>query len=178
MELPADIKLPEDFDAEIYRELGADYVVHCEVLGLGVTKVEDKTLATIFSGAGGITALIGSGSGTANEKLRTIGSAVSMGGFIETKRTALNTVVKIQFIDVETGKVVWQEHFTGQAIKHHGAKEGYVNAWEQAYTESVEDSAKIIAKRVNKYVDKVIVRGKSDKSFLPKKNPFGKVNPF
>ena len=166
VELPTPSETPQNFDADAYKDLGAAYVIRCEILALGTTKVEDKTLSTIFSALGTATAFAGSGNKSRDKTLRRIGLGIGLGGFIETKRTALNTVVNMQFISVETGQILWQEHFTGQAVKHHKPRKGYDDAWEQAYVESVENSAKRIAKRVNKYVDKVIIQGKSDKSFL------------
>ena len=168
VELPTASETPKDFDANAYKNLGADYVIRCEVLALGLTKVEDKTLSTIFGATGGIISLIGSGNGSRNKTLRRVGTGIGFGGFIVTDRTALNTVVNMQFISVETGQVLWQGNFTGKAVKHHNPREGYDNAWTQAYIESVESSAKLIAKRVNKYVDKVIIKGKSDKDFTSK----------
>ena len=97
--------------------------------------------------------------------LRRVGWGIGLGGFIQTERTALNTVVNMQFIDVETGQILWQENFNGLAVKHHKPRKGYDDAWTQAYVESVEKSAEKVAKRVNKYVDKVIINGKSDKEF-------------
>ena len=166
VELPAPSETPQNFDADAYKDLGAAYVIRCEILALGVTKVEDKTLSTIFSAVGAATAFAGSGNGSRNKTLRRVGTGIALGGFIETKRTALNTVVNLQFINVETGQILWQENFQGLAVKHRKPRKGYDDAWEQAYVESVENSAKRIAKRVNKYVDKVIIQGKSDKSFL------------
>lgn len=176
VELPAPSDTPENFDADFYRDKGAAYVIRCEVLALGATKVEDKTLSTIFSVVGAATAFSGSGNGSRDKTLRRIGMGIGLGGFIETKRTALNTVVNMQFISVETGQILWQEHFTGQAVKHHKPDKEFDDVWTQAYVESIEDSAKRIAKRVNKYVDKVIIKGKSDKSFLPVKTPFGSLS--
>ena len=168
VELPAPAATPEDFDAAAYKDMGAAYVIRCEVLALGATKVEDKTVGTIMSVVGSGLSLGGSGNGSRDKVLRRVGTGIGLGGFIQTKRTALNTVVNMQFISVETGQILWQEHFTGQAVKHHTPDKEFDDAWQQAYVESVEDSAKRIAKRVNKYVDKVIIKGKSDKSFLGK----------
>lgn len=167
VEIPRQPALPEDFDANIYRELGAAYVVRCEILGIGATKVEDKTLGLITGFIGSGLAISGSNGNKSRDKvLRQVGSGLGTFRFLQTKRTALNTVVNMQFISVETGEILWQQTFTGQAVKHHHPREGYANAWEQAYIESVEESAKLIAKRVNKYIDKVIIKGKSDKSFM------------
>lgn len=172
VELPTPSETPKNFDADAYKDLGAAYVIRCEILALGTTKVEDKTLSTIFSALGTATAFAGSGNKSRDKTLRRIGLGIGLGGFIETKRTALNTVVNLQFISVETGQILWQENFQGLAVKHHKPRKGYDDAWEQAYVESVENSAKRIAKRVNKYVDKVIIQGKSDKSFMSS-SPFG-----
>ena len=174
VELPQPGTVPEDFSQTFYKNFGADYVVRCEVLALGATQVEDKTLSTILGVAGGITSLIGSGSGKHDKNLRRIGAGIGFGGFIQTQRTALNTVVNMKFISVETGEILWEKNFTGQAVKHHKPGKNYDDAWTQAYMESVEDAAKKISKQVNKYVDKVIIKGKSDKEFLPKNFSIGK----
>lgn len=176
VELPRQRAVPEDFNQTFYKNLDVDYVVRCEVLALGVTKVEDKTLATIFGATGGLISIIGSGSSNRDKTLRRVGMGIGLGGFINTDRTALNTVVNMQFISVENGEVVWEKNFTGQAIKHHNPSKDYDDVWTQAYMESVEDSAKRISKQVNKYIDKVLIRGKSDKDFLPRNFSFGKFN--
>ena len=172
VEVPRNSPVPKDFDKTFYQSVGADYVVHCEVLALGATKVEDKTIGLVSSVIGGGLSLSGSGSGNRDKTLRRVGTSVGLLGLVGmtdiTKRTALDTVVNMQFISVATGEVVWEEHFTGQAIKHHKPDKNYDDVWTQAYMESVEDAAKQISKRVNKYVDRVIVKGKSDKNFVPK----------
>lgn len=177
VELPRPSNKPKNFEQAFYNNFDVDYVVRCEVLAFGVTKVEDSTIGTISSLVGSGLSFAGSGSSDRDKTLRRVGTGIGLLGFGElldvTKRTALNTVVNMQFINVETGEIVWEKNFTGQAIKHHKPDKNYDDAWTQAYMESVEDSAKLIAKRVNKYVDKVIVKGKSDKDFLPKKFSLG-----
>ena len=174
VELPTNSAVPEDFDQSFYQGLGADYVVRCEVLALGVSKVEDNTIGWVATAIGAGLTLAGNGNKHNDKTLRTVGNGISCLSYINmldvTKRTALDTVVNMQFISVATGEVVWQENFTGQAVRHHHPRKDYDDAWTQAYVESVADAAKKISKRVNKYVDKVIVKGKSDKSFLPKKS--------
>jgi len=178
VELPRASAVPKDFEQSFYKNFGVDYVVRCEVLALGATKVEDKTIGMVSELVGGGLSLGGSGSSNRDKTLRRVGTGIGLLGFGSlldvTKRTALNTVVNMQFISVETGEVVWENNFTGQAIKHHKPDKNYDDVWTQAYMESVEDSAKLIAKRVNKYVDKVIVKGKSDKDFTLPNIPFGK----
>ena len=179
VELPRASTVAKDFEQSFYKNFGVDYVVRCEVLALGATKVEDKTIGIVSSlVGGGLSFGGGNGSSNRDKTLRRVGTGIGLLGFGElldvTKRTALNTVVNMQFISVETGEVVWENNFTGKAVKHHSPDKGYDDVWTQAYMESVEDSAKLIAKRVNKYVDKVIIKGKSDKDFLPKGIPFSK----
>lgn len=180
VEMPANTKTPEDFNQTFYKNFGADYVVRCEVLALGATKVEDKTYGILTSVVGGGLSFAGHGSSNRDKTLRRIGDGIGTLGFLgmidSWKRTALSTVVNMQFISVETGEVVWQQHFTGQAVKHRRPGKDYDDVWTRAYMESVEDTAKLISKRVNKYIDKVIIKGKSDKDFLPKNfslNKFG-----
>ena len=163
---------PEDFNQNFYKNLGATYVVRCEVLGIGAIKVPDATIGAVTGIIGGGLGLAGSGSKDRDKTLRRVGTGIGLAGFIgmsdATKRTALNTVVNMQFISVETGQIIWEENFIGHAIKHHKPRKGFENEWEQAYNESVADSAKLIAKRVNKYVDNVIIKGKNDKNFKSK----------
>ena len=179
VELPRASTVAKDFEQAFYKNFDVDYVVRCEVLALGATKVEDKTIGIVSSlVGGGLSFGGGNGSSNRDKTLRRVGTGIGLLGFGSlldaTKRTALNTVVNMQFISVETGEVVWENNFTGKAVKHHSPDKGYDDVWTQAYMESVEDSAKLIAKRVNKYVDKVIIKGKSDKDFMPKGIPFSK----
>ena len=174
VEVPTTAKLPEDFDQNHYRDIGASYVVHCEILALGLTKIEDPTLATITSVVGGGMSFGAAGSDSRDKNIRRVAAGLSLvGGAIDMKRTALNTVVVMQFIDVNAGKVLWQQNFIGQGLKHKRPGKEFDTVWTRALHESIEDSAKMISKRVNKYVDNVIVKGKSDKNFLSKANTFG-----
>ena len=179
VELPTSSTVPENFNQTFYKNFGVDYVVRCNVLALGASKVEDKTIGLLTSAIGGGISLSGSGSSNRDKTLRRVGSGIGLLGLVGTadvmKRTALNTVVNMQFISVETGEIVWENNFMGQAVKHHKPSKDFDDVWTQAYVESVADTAKQISKRVNKYVDKVIIKGKSDKSFLPKKFSAGSL---
>lgn len=172
VELPRASAVPKDFAQSSYKDSGADYVVRCEVLAIGATKVENRTIGIVSGLVGGGLSFAGSGSSDRDKTLRRVGTGIGLLGFGEmldvTKRTALNTVVNMQFISVETGEIVWEKNFVGQSLKHHKPSKNYNDVWTQAYMESVEDTAKLIAKRVNKYVDKVLIQGKSDKDFQPK----------
>lgn len=174
IELPAPSETPENFNQNFYADKGVGYVVRCEVLALGTSRVEDDSIGAIFGMAGGLTSFIGAwASGSTGKTLRRVGAGVGLGGFAVSERTALNTVVNMQFISVETGQILWQGNFMGQAVKHHKPYKGYKDAWTQAYLESLDKSAEVISKYVNKYVDKVIINGKSDKNFKDKKLSVG-----
>jgi len=179
IELPNASTVPENFNQNFYKNFDVDYVVRCEVLALGATKVDDKTIGLVTSVIGGGLSLSGSGSSNRDKTLRRVGSGIGLLGLVGmtdiTKRTALNTVVNMKFINVETGEIVWENNFMGQAVKHHTPNKNFDDVWTQAYVESIADTAKQISKRVNKYVDKVIIKGKSDKSFLPKKFSAGSL---
>ena len=168
-ELPVAKSTLENFDAEPYENLGVKYLIRCEVLALGLMSVEDNTLGAILGTAGGIVSLIGSGSSSRDKTLRRVGWGIGVGSFIKTERTALANVVNMQFISVETGQILWQRNFMGLAVKHHKAHKNYKDAWTQAYMQSLEKSAELIAKNINKYVDKVLIKGKSDKDFRAQK---------
>lgn len=168
VEVPRPETVVKDFDPNIYNALGAAYIVRCDVMGLGATKVDDKTISAITRLIGSGLSFSGGGNSHRDKVLRHVGTGIGLGGFIEQKRTALNTVVNMQFINAQTGEILWQERFVGQAVKHHHLREGFVNTWEQAYIDSIDETAKAISKRVSKYVDRVIIKGKSDKSFRDK----------
>ena len=169
VEVPPPGDLPADFDAQHYRDIGANYVVRCEILALGLTKVDDPTLATITSLVGGGLSFGAANSDSRDKNIRRIAAGISLiGGAIDMKRTALNTVVVMQFVDVNAGKVLWQQNFVGRGFKHKSSGKEFDDIWTRALHESIEDSAKRISKRVNKYVDRVIIKGKSDDGFLPK----------
>ena len=169
MELPVPSDTPENFDQTFYKSRGADYVIRCEVLALGVTKVDDKAFYTIVNVTSGVLALVGFDSSSRAETLDEVGMGIGLLGLIDAKRTALNSVVNMKFISVETGQILWQKNLVGVAIKHHKPHKNFDDAWTQAYMESIEKSAEIISKHVNKYVDKVLVKGESDKDFREKK---------
>ena len=171
VEIPPPVENIENFDGQRYRDLGADYVVRCEILALGLTKVDDPTLATVTGLVGSGISFAGSGSSNRDKTLRKVGTGINFASkFLDIQRTALNTVVIMQFIDVATGNVLWQQNFVGQGLKHRNPGKEFDDVWTRAFHESVDDTAKRISKRVNKYVDKVIIRGKSDSDFLPKKD--------
>lgn len=177
LELPTTEEAPADFNRQQYQNLGASYVVRCEVLALGLSKVEDARITIASSVIGSGFSIAGSGNGGRDKTLRRIGTGISLlsmlSGLDATKRTAINTVVTMQFIDVATGKVLWQENFLGQSIKHHSGGKNFDNPWARALHESVEDSAKSISKRVNKYVNNVLINGESDKDFQQKQKFIG-----
>ena len=158
VELPATTETPQNFDGAFYEVSGAKYVIRSEVLGLGLTKVDDDTFGIVAD-------IVGTGlSFASKESVQYVGTGIAALGYIQMERTALAVVVNVQFIDVANDKVLWQENFIGRAVKHHNAGKNYKNIWSRAYDEAIADTARRIAKRVNKYVDKVLIKGKTDKS--------------
>ncbi len=175
MELPVAKSTPENFDAELYENLGVNYVVRCEVLALGVTDIPDKVFNSIVNYTSGTLALVGFDSSSRAETLDEVGMGIGLLSLLDVRRTALNTVVNMQFISVETGKILWQRNFVGVAVKHHKPhKKSYSDVWKEAYVDSVEKSAELISKDINKYVDKILNKGESDKKFRDQK--FAKRN--
>lgn len=169
VEIPPPVETAANFDQQRYQNLGATYVVRCEVLALGLTKVDDPTLSTITGLVGSGISFAGSGNKGRDKTLRKIGTGINFASkFLDIHRTALKTVVTMQFIEVDTGKVLWQQNFVGEGLKHRSPGKEFDDIWTRALHESVDDTAKIISKRVNKYVDKVIIQGKSDEGFLSK----------
>ena len=158
VELPATTETPQNFDGAFYETGGAKYVIRSEVLGLGLTKVDDDTFGIVAD-------IVGTGlSFASKESVQYVGTGIAALGYIQMERTALAVVTNVQFIDVANDKVLWQENFIGRAVKHHNAGKNYKNVWARAYDEAIADTARRIAKRVNKYVDKVLIKGKTDKS--------------
>lgn len=169
VEIPPPSDVPADFDQKHYQDIGASYVVRCEILALGLTKVDDPTLSTVTGLVGTGISFAGSGNKNRDKTLRKIGTGINFASkFLDIHSTALKTVVVMKFIDVNAGKVLWQQNFVGEGIKHRSPGKDFDDVWTRAFHESVEDTAKMISKRVNKYVDRVIVKGKSDDGFLPK----------
>lgn len=122
-----------EIDSEKYKNLGAEYVIYCEILGLGMAQESDSDFG--FGNSVGI----GIGNGG-------VGIGVGIGG--SSLRKVYCTAVNLQIIEVESGAVLARQNLVGQAFKHRKPRKGYDDATDEAYLKSMDDAAKIITKRV------------------------------
>ena len=123
-----------EIDLEKYKNLGVEYLINCEVLGVGLMKEKDSD----FGFGNGVGIGIGTGSD--------FGVGIGVGG--NTLRNFYCTAVNMQIIEVESGAVVARKNLIGRAVKHRKPGKGYDDASDEAYLKSLNDAAKIITKRV------------------------------
>lgn len=123
-----------------YKNLGADYVIQCEILGLGFSTETDNN----FGMGNGIGIGIGTGGG--------FGIGIGTGG--STLRTLYSTAINMQIVEVESGAVISRKNLFGQAFKHRKPKKGYDDATDEAYLKSLDDAAKIITKSIKTFAAK------------------------
>lgn len=132
------------FDKMLYKDMGAKYVIRCEILGLGTTIENDDD----FGFGNGI----GIGVGGGGE----FGVGV-FGGVSPALRTFYCTAVNMQLVEVESGVVIARKNFVGKSVKRKKPRKGYDDASDEAYLKSLNDAAKIITKRVSNYTEKNIL---------------------
>lgn len=128
-----------EFENERYKDIGADYVIYCEILGLGYSSEDDRD----FGFGNGIGVGIGTGG--------IFGIGVNNGGIL---RKFYCTAVSMQIIEVESGAVLARQNFIGKAIKHHKPRKGYDNVNDEAYLKSLNDAAEIITKNTINFAAK------------------------
>ena len=133
-----------EFDKILYKDMGAQYVIRCEILGIGLSEEKDDD----FGFGNGIGIGVGSGG--------EFGVGV-FGGVSPALRTFYCTAVNMQIVEVESGVVISRKNFVGKAVKHKKPKKGYDDASDEAYLKSLNDAAKIITKRVSTYTEKNIL---------------------
>lgn len=122
-----------EFDKETFKDMGAQYVIRCEILGLGMTKETDGN----FGFGNGIEFGIGGGS---------VGIGIYNSGG-RSLRNLYCTAVNMQIVEVESGEVVARQNLVGKGVKHKKTLKGYENAIDEAYLKSLDDATKIITKR-------------------------------
>lgn len=127
-----------------FKKIGADYVVRCEIRGLGLTKTSGDTA--------GIDPGIGIGVGSHH-----IGVGI-FGAIPRTERTIFATVVSLQFIKVDSGVVLFRHNFIGQALKHRKPSKGYEDASDEAFLKSAKNAAENISKQVGNYASKHLLK--------------------
>ena len=120
-----------EIDKDKYKNLGAEFVIYCEILGVGFDTETDSN----FGFGNGIGVGIGNG-------------GIGIGVSDSTLRKIYCAVVNMQIIEVESGAVLARQNLVGQAFKHRKPRKGYDDASDEAYLKSLDDAAEIIAKRV------------------------------
>ena len=131
------------FNQNLYWNMGAQYVIRCEILGLGTAEETDEDF--------GLGNGIGIGIGTHGD----FGVGV-YSGVHGALRNYYCTAVNMQIVKVESGALIARKHFVGQAVKRRKPKKGYNDASDEAYLKSLDDTAKIVTKRVSTFVEKNI----------------------
>lgn len=132
------------FEKNLYSNIDAQYVIRCEILGIGTTMEDDDD----FGFGNGLGIGIGSGG--------EFGVGV-FGGVSGTLRTFYCTAVNMQMVEVESGAVIARKNFVGKSIKRKKPKKGYDDSSDEAYLKSLDDTAKIIVKRVATFTEKNIL---------------------
>ena len=130
-----------EIDSEKYKNIGAEYVIYCEVLGVGLSTESDKD----FGFGNGIGIGIGTGGSFG------VGIGVSDNSAL---RKIYCTAVNLKIIEVESGAVVARQNLVGQALKHRKPKKGYDDVMDEAYLKSMDDATKMINKRVVNFAKK------------------------
>ena len=120
-----------EIDKDKYKNLGAEFVIYCEILGVGFDTETDSN----FGFGNGIGVGIGNG-------------GIGIGVSDSTLRKIYCAAVNMQIIEVESGAVVSRQNLVGQAFKHHKPRKGYDDASDEAYLKSLDAAAETITKRV------------------------------
>lgn len=138
------------FDQNFYKELGANYVIQCKIIGIGTTQKNFDS--------------VGIGSGIEIGRHRHFGVGIFSPVGINFKRTAYCVVVNVKFIKVDTNVVIWQKNIVGQAWKHHKPRKGYDDATDEAYLKAIKSAAEKISYSVEKYTEKFLLKKSDNKA--------------
>ena len=153
------------FDAESYKNLGADYVLRCKILGIGAEQViESYGYNRPSIGIG-----IGIGSGRHSRWGIGIGTGIDVGG--SRKRNFYSVVVQVQLISVAAEKTLWRQNIIGQINLGKKPSKGYDDANDEAYFKALREVTKNISKHVTDYSKKFLIQNEkiADKKFDDKK---------
>ena len=131
-----------ELDLEKYKNWGAEYLIHCEILGLGLTTEKDSD----FGLGNGIGIGIGSGG--------TFGVGIFSGAGSNTLRKFYSAAVIMKIIDVSNGAVVARKNFVSKYFKRRKPHKGYDDASDESYLKSLDDAAKIAEKRIELFATK------------------------
>lgn len=131
-----------EFDRSYYKSLGAQYVIRCEILGLGVAKGDPDT----FDLSPGI------GVGLETDESFGVGIGI-FGGAASSLRNFYNVAVNMNIIEVERAKIVLRQNLSGRVIQRKKPRKGYDNASDEAYLKAIKKAAENITKRVGEYFE-------------------------
>ncbi len=123
---------------------GAEYVVRCEILGLGVAKGEPDT----FDLTPGI--------GVGVEENHRVGVGIGIfGGTASQARNFFVTAVNMKLIDVASGDIIYRQNLLGRVLKRGGKPgKGYDDANDEVYLKSLKNVAENLGKRLAEYEEK------------------------
>lgn len=138
----------ESFDAEVYKNLGADYILRCKILGIGTEQITES-----YGNNHGIG--IGIGVGRHSRFGIGIGTGINLGG--SRKFTVYGAAVQVQFMKAETGTTLWRQNVVGQVNLKKKPSKGYDDANDEAYLKALQDATKNIVKHVTDYSQKFLV---------------------
>lgn len=138
-----------DIDTTAYKSRGIDYLIRCEILGIGTLKKEMNT---------GLGSGIGIGVGSYRRHWG-IGLGTVILDSYHMRRTFYCTAVNVKFINADSGIILWQRNLSGDSAKHRKPSKGYDDAFDEAYLKSIKNVAQTISKQVTEY---------SKKYFLPR----------
>ena len=128
------------FNRSYYKSLGAQYVIRCEILGLGIAKGDPDTFD------------ISPGIGVGLETDESFGLGIGVfGGAASSLRNFYNVAVNVNLIEVESSKIVLRQNLSGRAIQRSKPRKGYDNASDEAYFKAIKKAGEIITKRVGEY---------------------------
>ena len=140
-------KVFDETAQEIYKGLGAEYVLRCKILGLGMEQKVDSY--GYYPGFG-----IGIGVGSRSR------FGVGVGVNVDTparKRNYFCAVIQMQLISVGSGKTLWRSNLVGQTAKHDKPSKGYDSAVDEAYLKALQEATKNIVKRVTEHAKKFLI---------------------
>lgn len=132
-----------NFRQSYYRNLGAQYVIRCEILGIGVTQGEPDT----FDLTPGI--------GIGRERADNFSVGVGIfGGAASRMRDFYMTAVSVNLIAVDSGEIILRQNLKGRVLQRTKPSKGYDNASDESYLKSLDKTAEQIAKRISDYAAK------------------------
>ena len=137
----------EEINQNFYENLGVDYVLKCNILGLGIIHNEINS---------GITPGFGIGIGSRHHSYFDFGIFSSIGTSI--KRNSYGVAANMELIKVDGALNIWKRNALGQSSKHRKPSKGYDDASDEAYLKSLNKTADIIVEKVASYSGRFLIK--------------------